>query len=152
MKRSSVRHRDWLVIFDGRKALILQNGGDERYANLQTRELREHEQAPTRKLGSDRPAHVHESVGAARSAVEQPDLHNEAERAFIADLAHHLHSVIITIAERRLFIIAPPRALGRFREACSPTLRNSIAFELRKDWVNEPLEKIESQLFSTRRR
>jgi hypothetical protein len=53
MKRSSVRHGDWVVIFDGRKALILQNEGDERYPNLQKRELREHEQVPTRKLGRE---------------------------------------------------------------------------------------------------
>jgi protein required for attachment to host cells len=148
MKKAVIRQGDWVVVCDGRKALILENQGDEKYPNLRKRELREQNEVPTRELGTDRPGRVHESVGAARSAMEQPDLHEEAERVFIADLADHLHVAVAAQPERRLVIVASPRALGRFRDACSPAVRNSIAVELNKDWVNEPIEKIESRLFS----
>jgi protein required for attachment to host cells len=148
MKSAPIRQGDWVVICDGRKALILENQGDEKYPNLRKRELREHKEVPTREVGTDRPGRVHESVGAARSAVEQPDLHEEAERVFIENLADHLHLAVAASPQRRLIIIAPPRALGKFRNACSPVVRNSITAELNKDWVNEPIEKIESRLFS----
>lgn len=148
MKRTPIRQGDWVVICDGRKALILENQGDEKYPNLRKRELREQKEVQTRELGTERPGRVHESVGEARSAMEQPDLHEDAERVFIANLAEHLHAAVAADPERRLVIVAPPRALGRFRNACSPMLRNSIAVELNKDWVNEPIKKIESRLFS----
>jgi protein required for attachment to host cells len=148
MKKAAIRQGDWVVICDGRKALILENQGDEKYPNLRKKELHEQNEAPARDLGTDRPGRVYESVGAGRSAVEQPDLHEEAERVFIANLADHLHAAVAAHSERRLVIVAPPRALGRFRNACSPAVRKSIVAELNKDWVNEPIEKIESRLFS----
>ena len=148
MKKTPIRQGDWIVVCDGRKALILENQGDEKYPNLRKRELREQKEAPTRELGTDRPGRVHESVGDARSAMEQPDLHEDAERVFITNLADHLNAAVAANAERRLVIVAPPRALGIFRNACSPAVRKSIAVELNKDWVNEPIEKIESRLFS----
>jgi protein required for attachment to host cells len=148
MKRELVRQGDWIVVCDGRKALILENQGDEKYPNLRKREVRQQQEVPTRELGSDRPGRVHESVGAARSAMEQADLHEDMERAFIANLADHLHTVVRAHPERRLIIVAPPRALANLRNASSAAVRNSIAVELDKDWVNEPIEKIERHLFS----
>jgi protein required for attachment to host cells len=148
MKKAVIRQGDWVVVCDGRKALILENQGDEKYPNLRKRDLREQNEVPTRDLGADRPGRVHESVGAARSAMEQSDLHEEAERVFIATLANYLHAAVAAQPERRLVIVTLPRALGRFRNACSPAVRNSIAAETNKDWVNEPVEKIESRLFS----
>lgn len=96
------------MICDGRKALILENQGDEKYPNLRKSVLRDQDELPTRELGTDRPGGVHESVGTARSAMEQPDLHEEAERAFIANLADYLHTAVTANSDRRLIIVAPP--------------------------------------------
>jgi protein required for attachment to host cells len=148
MKKVQIRQGDWIVVCNGRKALILENQGDEKYPNLRKEEVRDQHEMPTRELGTDRPGRVHESTGAARSAMEQPDLHDEMERAFIDNLADYLHSVVKAHPKRRLVIVAPPRALANFRNASSGAVQNSIVMELGKDWVNEPIEKIERRLFS----
>jgi protein required for attachment to host cells len=46
---------EWIVICDGRKALILENVGDRRFPSLQTKEVLEHQDAPTHDQGSDAP-------------------------------------------------------------------------------------------------
>jgi protein required for attachment to host cells len=39
MGRISVKSGDWVVVCDGRKALILENIGDAKYPKLHTKEL-----------------------------------------------------------------------------------------------------------------
>jgi release factor family 12 len=38
MDKAVIRQGDWVVVCDGRKALILENQGDEKYPNLRKRE------------------------------------------------------------------------------------------------------------------
>jgi protein required for attachment to host cells len=40
MDQMRIDKGDWLVVCDGRKALILENRGDEMFPNLHTREAR----------------------------------------------------------------------------------------------------------------
>lgn len=41
MDKMRIDKSDWLVVCDGRKALILENLGDEMFPNLRTREVHE---------------------------------------------------------------------------------------------------------------
>jgi protein required for attachment to host cells len=148
MEKISVKSGEWVVVCDGRKALVLENVGDATYPNLHTREVREHPEQRTSAQGTDRPGKVHPSVGTAGSAVEQTDWHDLSERTFLVELAGRLHGAVTKGETRSLIVVAAPRALGMIREAYSPALRHAIRAEVGKDLVNVPVHEIEKQLFS----
>ena len=121
MKKLKMKTGDWIVVCDGRKALILENVGDHAFPILHTKEVREHPDLSTSSQGSDEPGRVHQSMGHARSAIDQTDWHDQAERAFLTALASRLHAGLTEGETRALAVIAPPRALGMIREAYSPS-------------------------------
>ena len=137
---------EWIVICDGRKALILENVGDRRFPSLQTKEVLEHQDAPTHDQGSDAPGRAYASVGHARSSVEQTDWHDQAERAFLEKLASRLAAAIVAGETSVFHVAAAPRALGMLRNAYSSALRKAVKTELDKDLVKLPLHQIERQL------
>jgi len=143
-----VKTGDWVVVCDGRKALILENVGDEIFPNLHTKEMREHPQTRTSAQGSDAPGRVHQSVGPGRSAVEQTDWHDQEERAFLTALEKRLQVALRSGETRALFMVAPPRALGMLREVYSPAVSAAIRAEVGKDLVKLPVHDIEKQLLS----
>ena len=149
MEKINVRSGEWVVVCDGRKALILENIGDARYPNLHTREVREHPEPRTSEQGTDRPGKTHQSVGTARSAIEQTDWHDLSERAFLTALASRLHVAVTKGETKTLVMVAAPRALGMIREMYSPALRKAIRTEVGKDLVKSPVHEIEKQLFSS---
>ena len=123
----------WVVVCDGGKALILENSGSPAAVKLDTREVREHADAPTHQQGTDRPGRVHQSFGNARSAVEQTDWHDEAERVFLESLARRLDAAIAAGETSDLIIVAAPRALGMLRPAYirRPSARRCAAKSIR---------------------
>jgi protein required for attachment to host cells len=148
MDNIKVKAGDWVVVCDGRKALLLENIGDEVFPNLHTKEVREHTETRTSAQGSDAPGRVHQSVGPSRSAVEQPDWHDQEERAFLTSLAARLQVALNTGETRALIVVAAPRALGMLRELYSTAVRKAIRVELGKDLVKLPVHEIEKQLLS----
>jgi len=147
MDRLNLHKGDWIVVCDGRKALILENIGDRKFPNLHTREVKEHEVQSTHEQGTDAPGRVHPSVGTATSSVEQTDWHRESERAFLEQLADHLDAAVASGRPTRLVVIAPPRALGTLRQAFSPAVRGAIETEIAHDYVKLPVSEIEKRLF-----
>ncbi len=146
-----ITNGDWVVVCDGRKALILRNAGDELYPNLKTLEVHEHEDLPTHAIGAERPGRVHNSAAtrkAARSAVEQTDWHDASERAFLKGLAERLDAAVMSGKTSALYIIAPPRALGILRQAYSPAVRHKLLGEIEHDYVKFPVDEIERRLFA----
>jgi len=136
----------WIVVCDGGKSLILENTGSPVAVKLVNKEVREHEGALTHEIGSDQPGRVYQSTGSARSAVEQTDWHDEAERDFLASLARRLDAAIAAGEAKDLVIIAAPRALGMLRAAYSPAIRQALRGELDKDYVKTPIQEIERLL------
>ena len=112
MKPSSIRRGGWIVVCDGRKAVILENKGDALFPNLHATMIRTRLDRPTRELSTNRPGRVHESVGARRSAMEHVNFHEQAEMVFIMDLAKEVTALASFHSDARLIIVAPPRALG----------------------------------------
>ena len=55
MSNPLIRRGDWVVVCDGRKALVLENIGDEVFPNLHTKEIREHTETRTSAQGSGPP-------------------------------------------------------------------------------------------------
>ncbi|MCC7345802.1 MAG: host attachment protein [Variibacter sp.] len=137
---------DWVVVCDGRKALILQNTGDRQALRLQAVETLEQTNPPTHAQGTDRPGSVYASTGTSRSSVEQTDWHDEAERQFLVDLARKLDQALAAGATRALSVVAPPRALGMLREAYTPAIKSALRGEIDKDLVKHPVHEIERHL------
>jgi protein required for attachment to host cells len=136
---------DWLIVCDGRKALILENRGDEIYPNLHTKEVHEQPNPPTSAQGADAPGRLHAASG-ARSSVEQTDWHDEAERAFLRNLAGRLDAAVCAGETTALTMVASPRALGMIRADYSDVVRKALQGEVGKDLVKLPVYEIEKQL------
>ena len=94
MTKMKIGTGDWIVVCDGRKALILENLGDRMFPNLHTKEVHEHPDPSTSAQGSSPPGKVHQSMGGARSSIEQTDWHDESERAFLKTLADRLNLAV----------------------------------------------------------
>ena len=146
MDKVVIKAGEWIVVCDGRKALILENMGDATFPNLRRRQVLEHADAPTSALGTDRPGRVQQSVGGGHSAVGQTDWHDQAERTFLEQLAAKLDAAIRHGEIQALGIVAPPRALGMLRHAVTPAVRAAIRFELNKDFTRMPIDEIEREL------
>ena len=52
MTKLNIHRHDWVVVCDGRKALILENLGDEKSPNLRMKEEREHPESAHASAGN----------------------------------------------------------------------------------------------------
>lgn len=141
-----IRRGEWLVVADGGKALILENVGDALYPNLRTKEVFEHDDPRTSEIGTDKPGRSIQSVGSARSAMEQTDWHAQEEQRFLCRLAARLDKAVLAGEVKDLILIAPPTAIGTLRKAFSAHVRDAIHAEIEKDYVKMPLHEIERHL------
>lgn len=146
MLNLKIAQGEWVVVCDGEKALLLENVGDEKFPNLQTREVYEEQHPATHQQGSDAPGRAQPSVGTAQSAVSQTDWHEQDERRFLDKLAAHLDAQITAGRISRLIMVAPPRALGAIRQAYTHQLRDAVRTEIDKDLVKLPVHEIERHL------
>jgi len=120
MKQTRPRSGEWVIVCDGRKALILENVGDDKFINLRTKEVHEHADPPTHRLGTD-----------------------ASERVFLEKLVQRF-DIALTGGETKAFIvIAAPRALGMLRSAYTPAVRRAIKAEIGRDYVKMPVHEIE---------
>lgn len=142
-----IHHGEWVVVCDGAKALVLENIGDAKFPNLKTREVHEQKDLATHELGADEPGRAFSPAGhGGRSAVEQTDWHDQAERAFLGQLVKRLDAAITAHQVKSLIMVAPPRALGMIRPAYSQALRAAVRAEVDKDFVKLPVHEIEKHL------
>lgn len=141
----------WVVVCDGRKALILENTGDDEYPHLKMRDTDTSDLPPTSALGSDAPGRVQQSANSRRSSLGQTDWHDEAEQKFLKDLVGRLDAALQSKSVRNLVIVAPPRALGAMRGAYTDRLRAAIQTEIDKDLTAVPVREIEDYLTGNRR-
>jgi protein required for attachment to host cells len=146
MSQLLIHGGEWVVVCDGAKALILENTGDAKFPNLRTVEHFEQKSLATHEIGSGAPGRSHSSLGHGRSSVEQTDWHDQAERAFLAQLIKHLDAALTAGKVKSLIVVAPPRALGVLRPAYSHALRAAVRTEVDKDFVKLPVYEIEKHL------
>ncbi len=146
MSKLKIDQGEWVVVCDGAKALVLENIGDAKFPNLRMREVFEQKHPRTHELGTDAPGRSMSSMGHGRSAVEQTDLHDQAERKFLEQLAAHLDTAIAAGKTKSLIVVAPPRALGMIRPAYSHAVRAALRAEVDKDFVKLPVHEIEKHL------
>src|SRR5262249_5125814 len=108
MGKLKIREGDWVVVCDGKKALVLENVGDEKFPNLKTKQVYEHADPKTHELGTDAPGRSFSSVGSGRSAMEQTDWHEQEEQRFLLKLLGHLEAAVNAGATKSLILVAPP--------------------------------------------
>lgn len=146
MTSPRIGNKNWIIACDGGKALFLRNDGDAERLNLTVAAVMERQQPKASDLGTDRPGRAHASVGARRSAVEMTDHHAAGERQFLDEVAAAIDASVREHAIKRLFIVAPPTALGILRAALSPAVAAVVADEIAKDLVGLPTDQIERHL------
>ena len=146
MEAVKIKSGDWVVVCDGRKALILENEGDAMFPNLRTKETHEHDDAKTSEQGTDRPGRVHDAVSPGRSSVEQTDWHAQGEAEFLQGIARRLDEAVSNNETHALIVVAAPRALGVLRPAYSHAVQHALTAEIAKDLVNMPIYEIEKLL------
>jgi protein required for attachment to host cells len=146
MSNVLVRQGDWVVVCDGKKALVLENMGDTKFIKLKTREVHEQPNPKTSELGADKPGRSINSIDSRRSAVEQTDWHDQEEDRFLQRLASRLDAEVNAGNAKSVIVVAPPRALGVLRQAYSQNLRNVLRAEIDKDFVRMPVDQIEKRL------
>src|SRR4051794_2530492 len=146
MTSTKLERGDWVVVCDGRKAIILENQGDALFPNLRVQETYEHADQATHVTGRAAPGRSFQSVGHHRSAVAETDRHDESERSFLHSLAERLARALLDGKTGSMTMVAPPRALGMIRDAYSPAVRRAITREIAKDVVKLPVHEIEHML------
>ena len=146
MSKLKINQGDWVIVCDGKKALVLENAGDEKFLNLKTKEVFDHPSQKTSDLGTDAPGRSISSVGHGRSAMEQTDWHDQEEQRFLHTLAKHLDEQVKAGHVKSIVIVAPPRALGMLRPVYSHDMRKALHAEIDKDLVAMPVYEIEKHL------
>lgn len=146
MSDLKIDHGGWVVVCDGAKALVLQNFGNRVNWNLKTREIYEQDDPKTHEIGTDKPGRTFNSIGNGRSAMEQPDWHDQQEQRFLAKLAARLDRAVLGGETPSLIVVAPPRAIGVLRRAFTTHVRQAIRAEVEKDFVKMPVDEIKRHL------
>jgi protein required for attachment to host cells len=146
MLKLKIRQGDWIVVCDGKKALVMENAGDDKFLDLKTRQVFEHPDPKTHEIGTDEPGRSFSSTGYGRSAMEQVDWHEQEEQRFLQKLLDYLNAAVHAGQIKSLLIVAPPRALGVLRQAYSHELRKALRGEIDKDLVKMPVHEIEKHL------
>ncbi len=141
-----IHNGEWVVVCDGKKALVLNNVGDAKFPNLKTIEVFEQKDLATHEQGSGPPGRAFSSAGSGRSSVTQTDWHDQSEHIFLTQLAKHLDASISAGKVKSLIVVAPPRALGMLRPAYSHALKGAVRAEVDKDLVKMPVSEIEKHL------
>ncbi|MCX5493870.1 host attachment family protein [Kaistia dalseonensis] len=143
-----VPRKSWVVVCDGAKALLFENDGDAELINLKLVENLDQPDPANRDIGTDRPGRVYQSHGSARSSVEEPDWHAEAEAKFLALVADHLDKAVTAHQVKQVILVAPPRALGILRQRLSDGVRAVVKHEIAKDLAGLSTGEIERHLAS----
>jgi protein required for attachment to host cells len=146
MSKVKIEQGGWVVVCDGKKALLLENVGDEKFPNLKTMQVYEQEDLKTSEIGTDAPGRSVNSVDGRRSAMQQTDWHQQHEQRFLERLAGELDAAVVAGRIKSLVMVAPPRALGVLRGAYSNHVRGALKAELDKDFVKMPVHEIEKHL------
>jgi protein required for attachment to host cells len=144
-----LEHDGWVVLADGRRAVLTRNIGTAFEPKLEVHSVLEAEpNPPTREQGTDRPGRSHESTSPRSSAMEQTDWHAQAEAEFLNDVAGRLDQLCTSGELGSLVLVAPPRALAELRRVLAASVRNRTVAEIDKDLTNHRLPDVEKVLTS----
>lgn len=148
MPRMKIANGTWILVGDGRRAMVLRNDGLAEIPNLHCIATRETDNPPTREQGSDAPGRAFASIGARRAAVDTTDWHDEAEKKFAASLAADLNAAAHDGRYEHLIVVAPPRILAELRQDLSGEAKACLRAEIDKDLTRHTIADIETILLA----
>lgn len=126
-------HNARVLVTDGGRAIVFRNSGQVGKPDLRQLKVYAHDNPPTSELGTDKAPRVNESMGNRGSASEQTDYHQQAEDRFVKDIAQDMDADLKAGEFEELIVVAPPVALGVYRQAASPQLKKATLMEINKD-------------------
>ena len=150
METFTVRHGAWVLIGDGKKALVLHNEGDAELLNLRRVSVRENDNPPTREQGAAAPGRSTAPAGVGASSVSQTDWHQLEEERFAASLAEDINVAAREQLFKDLIVVAPPKTLAELRREFGKDTQKRIVGELAKDYTHHTIPEIETLLLSHR--
>ncbi len=139
---------DWVLIGDGKKALLLHNEGDAELLNLRRLSVRVQESPSTVEQGSDKPGRSFSSSSQGRSSYEGTDWHEMDEIHFASEIAAEINRAAHAHEFKRLIVVAPPKVLGELRREFSGETQKKIGAEINKDLTKHSIPEIEKLLLS----
>ena len=144
-----LKHKGWVVVADGEKALFLVNSGTPDTPALDVFTGFEQSNPRTADQGVDRPGRMSDGMGSAhRSAVQETDWHRLAKHDFAREIASLLESHALAGRFEQVAIVAPPVVLGALRKALAKPVSDRIVAEVAKDLTKHPVPEIEKILFA----
>jgi protein required for attachment to host cells len=139
--------RTWILIADGGCARVLASTGAEHHLAVVPGLSFEADLPANREIGTDRPGRSHESLGAARHAIEpHVDHHAQLKRKFVMSVLDTLAAKHTEGAFDKLIVVAPPTVLGIIRPELKGRLREITVCEIDKDLTKTPIHEIASHL------
>jgi protein required for attachment to host cells len=135
-----------VLVCDGANTILFKNVGDGVHPELSLVLSQKQFVPPTRELGADAPSRVYQSVGARRSSVEQPDLHEREEERSARAIAEDIEARRSSDEIRSLIVVAPPRFLAHLRRFFPNAVRMIVVAEIAKDLTRLPAHEIEAYL------
>ena len=137
------QNRTWIVVADGAKArILLYTARQKGVQQLPNGEFHD-SHLSTHELVTDRQSRVHESVGAARHAVEpRIDPHEQREEQFLARVAVHLERAEQRGEFEHLVVAAPATALGDLRKRFGPVLQKRLFAEIVHDYAHQSNDSV----------
>ncbi len=150
MSRLQIPFDAWILVADGRKALLLRNATDEQRPDLKVLKTIEQPDNPrTSEHGTDKPGRTTDAGTGRHSAIEQTDWHDLAERDFAANVVDMMERHHRDGDFSKLVVVAPARTLAELRQRFSKELGTTILAELDKDLTKHPVHEIERVLTRT---
>ena len=143
-----LRHKGWVLIADGEKALFLENTGTPDKPELHVFNGLAQVNPRTSAQGEDRPGRLSDGMGGAhRSAVQETDWHRLAKHEFAHKIASLLDQDAQAERYEQLVIVAPSVTMGELRKSLSGSVTSRVVAEVAKDLTGHPVPEIEELLF-----
>lgn len=147
MKNVRISKGALVLVCDGGRAILLRNEGDANAINLVVVEHLADGAGRTSSLGSDRPGKIGTpSARTRRAAFDEADLHAEAERRFLSQVATNVARRCDEDKIPGIVVISPPRVLGLVRELLPEKTKQLVLAEIAKDLGKKPVASIEDYL------
>lgn len=146
MAKLQIKNGAWVLVCDGKKALILRNEGDADLLNLRRASVTEQANPATRDQGSDAPGQGFAPGGTRQGSLGETDYHAIEEERFADVLAADLNKGALAQAYKELVVVAPPKILAELRREFSKHTQERIAAEIPKDLVHHTIPEIEKLL------
>ncbi|GAA4008950.1 host attachment family protein [Sphingomonas humi] len=140
-----IPNRALVLVVDGRKMLFFRNEGDTNQIDLRTEAHEERDDANhDGDLKTDAPGSSANSVGSARSSMEETDFKQQEEDNWVKDVAEKLRLRALKGDFEHLCIVAPPKALGVLRKELHKEVEKRVVCTINKEMSGRPIPDIEA--------